>query len=76
MVAGCPVQKGLEGQRRYLHPACLGATYLDAGPAGQRPGSATEYDPPKYIAFHHTLLLKQGPLTANIDVHIRYTIER
>jgi hypothetical protein len=42
---------------------------------GQRPGSVTRYDPPKYIAFHHTVLLKRGPLTANIDVHIRYTFE-
>jgi hypothetical protein len=48
--------------------------YLDAGPAGQRPGSVRGYDPPKYM-FHHTMLLKRGPLTANIDVHIRYTLE-
>jgi hypothetical protein len=57
------------------YPVRLGTTYLDAGPAGQRPGSITGYDPPKYIAFQHTMLLKQGPLTANIDVHIRYTFE-
>ena len=57
------------------YPVRLGTTYLDAGPAGQRPGSVTGFDPPKYIAFHHTMLLKQGPLTANIDVHIRYTFE-
>jgi len=57
------------------YPVRLGTTYLDGGPAGQRPGSVTEYDPPKHIAFHHTMLLKQGPLTANIDAHIRYTFE-
>ncbi|MGB2900189.1 MAG: SRPBCC family protein [Candidatus Acidiferrum sp.] len=57
------------------YPFRLGTTYLDAGPAGQRPSSVTGYDPPKYIAFHHTMLLKQGPLTANVDVHIRYTFE-
>ena len=57
------------------YPVRLGTTYLEAGPAGRRPGSVTGYDPPKYIAFHHTMLLKQGPLTANIDVHIRYTFE-
>ena len=57
------------------YPVRLGTTYLDAGPAGQRPGSVTGYDPPKYIAFHHTMLLKRGPLTANVDVHIRYTFE-
>jgi uncharacterized protein YndB with AHSA1/START domain len=53
----------------------LGTTHLDAGPAGQRPGSVTEYDPPKHIAFHHTMRLNKGPLTANIDAHIRYTFE-
>jgi uncharacterized protein YndB with AHSA1/START domain len=57
------------------YPVCLGTTYLDAGPAGQRPGSVTAYDPPKRIAFHHKMLLKRGPLTANIDVHIRYAFE-
>jgi hypothetical protein len=57
------------------YPVRLGTTYLDAGPAGQRPGSVTGYDPPKHIAFHHTMLLKKGLLTANIDVNIRYTIE-
>src|SRR5690349_10192202 len=57
------------------YPVQLGTTYLDAGPAGQRPGSVTGYDPPKSIAFHQTMLVKQGPLTANIDIHIRYTLE-
>ncbi len=57
------------------YPVRLGTTYLDAGPAGQRPGSVTGYDPPKYIAFQHTMLLKRGPLTANVDVHIRYRFE-
>jgi hypothetical protein len=57
------------------YPVRLGTTYLDAGPAGERPGSVTGYDPPKSIAFHHTMLLKQGPLTADVDVHIRYTLE-
>jgi hypothetical protein len=57
------------------YPVCLGTTYLDAGPAGQRPGSVTEFDPPRHIGFHHTMLLKRGPLAADIDVHIRYTFE-
>ena len=57
------------------YPVRLGTTYLDAGPAGKRPGSVTRYERPKYTAFHHTMLLKRGPLTANIDVHIRYTFE-
>src|SRR3954453_1930325 len=57
------------------YPVRLGTTYLDAGPAGERPGSVTGYDPPKAIAFHQTMLLKRGPLTADIDVHIRYTLK-
>ena len=57
------------------YPVRLGTTYLDAGPAGQRPGSVTEFDRPKHIGFHHTMLLERGPLRADIDVHIRYTLE-
>jgi hypothetical protein len=57
------------------YPVCLGTTYLDAGPAGKRPGSVTGYDRPKFLAFHHTMLLQQGPLKADIDVHIRYRFE-
>jgi len=57
------------------YPVCLGTTYLDAGPAGQRPGAVTGYDRPNFLAFHHTMLLQQGPLRADIDVHIRYRFE-
>jgi uncharacterized protein YndB with AHSA1/START domain len=57
------------------YPVQLGTTYLDAGPAGQRPGSVTEHDRPKCLAFHQTMLLKSGPLTANINIGIRYTFE-
>src|SRR6266699_4716070 len=57
------------------YPVRLGTTYLDAGPAGHRPGSVTGYDPPTSIAFHHTMLLKRGPLTANIDANVCYTFE-
>jgi uncharacterized protein YndB with AHSA1/START domain len=57
------------------YPVRLGTTYLDAGRAGLRPGSVTGYDPPKHIAFHQTMMLKRGPMNANIDVYIRYTIE-
>jgi hypothetical protein len=57
------------------YPVRLGTTYLDAGPAGKRPGEVTAYDFPKHIAFHHTMLLKKGPLVADIDVGIRYTFE-
>jgi hypothetical protein len=57
------------------YPVRLGTTYLDAGPAGERPGSVTRFDRPKSIAFHHNMLLKRWPLIANIDAHILYTIE-
>jgi hypothetical protein len=57
------------------YPVRLGTASVDAGPAGERRGSATAYGPPKYIAFHRTMLLKQGSLTANIDVHVRCTLE-
>jgi hypothetical protein len=58
------------------YPVRLGTTYLDAGPAGKRPGSVTGFDPPRFIAFHHTMLLTKGPLRADIDVHIRYTLKQ
>ncbi len=57
------------------YPVRLGTTYLDGGPAGERPGSVTVFDPPKSIAFHQTMLIKRGPLTANVDVNIRCTLE-
>jgi hypothetical protein len=55
--------------------ARLGTIFLDEGPAGQSTVSVTEYDPPKYIAFHHTVLRTLCTRTIEIDVHIRYTIE-
>jgi uncharacterized protein YndB with AHSA1/START domain len=58
------------------YPVRLGTTFLDAGPAGQRPGSVTVYDRPNSIAFHMTMLVKRGPLSADIDVQIHYTFER
>src|SRR5271163_4195911 len=57
------------------YPVQLGTTYLDAGSAGVRPGSVTGFDRPRFIAFHHTMLLNQGPLRADIDVHVRYKFE-
>jgi uncharacterized protein YndB with AHSA1/START domain len=57
------------------YPVQLGTTYLDAGPAGNRPGKVTEYDPPTHLGFHQTMLVQRGPLTANIDIQIRYTLE-
>ena len=57
------------------YPVRLGTTYLDAGPAGERPGSVTTFDRPTSIAFHQTMRIKRGPLTANCDIHIRCTLE-
>jgi len=57
------------------YPVRLGTTYVDAGPAGRRPGTVTEFDPPKSIAFHQTMLIKWGPLMANVDVNIRCSLE-
>ncbi len=57
------------------YPVRMGTTYLDAGPAGQRPGIVTGFDRPRFIAFHHTMQLKRAFLNANIDVHIRYSLQ-
>ena len=57
------------------YPVRLGTTYLDTGPLGQKPGKVIGYDPPRAIAFHHTMLLDLGPLAANVDVNVRYWLE-
>ena len=56
------------------YPVRLGTTYLDAGPI-EKPGSVTEYDPPRHIAFHHVVQLRQGFLSTDVDARIRYTFE-
>ena len=56
------------------YPVRLGTTYLDAGPAGARPGEVTAYNRPTYLAFHQTMALKA--LRANIDIDASYTLER
>jgi hypothetical protein len=50
------------------YPVTLGTTYLDAGPAGERPGRVTGFEPPAFIEFHQTMLVKQWPLRANLDI--------
>jgi uncharacterized protein YndB with AHSA1/START domain len=57
------------------YPVRLGTTYLDAGSLGKRPGTVTEFDPPRRLGFHHTMLLKKGPLTADLDIRIHYVFE-
>ena len=57
------------------YPVRLGTTYVDAGPLGQKPGKVIAYDPPRAIAFHHTMLLDMGPLAANVDMNVRYWLE-
>ena len=56
------------------YPVRLGTTYLDAGPV-EKPGSVTEYEPPKHISFRHTVLIRRGALRTDIDACIRYTFE-
>jgi hypothetical protein len=55
------------------YPVRLGTTYLDAGPV-EKPGKVTEFDPPKHIGFHHTVLVRQALLKTDIDARIRYTL--
>jgi uncharacterized protein YndB with AHSA1/START domain len=57
------------------YPVRLGTTYLDAGSLGKRPGSVTEFDPPHRLSFHHTMFLRKGPLTADLDIRIHYVFE-
>jgi uncharacterized protein YndB with AHSA1/START domain len=57
------------------YPVRLGTTYLDAGPAGDRPGRVTEFDPPRRIAFHQTMSIRRGPLRAEVDILIGYMLE-
>jgi uncharacterized protein YndB with AHSA1/START domain len=56
------------------YPVRLGTTYLDAGPV-EKPGSVTEFDPPRHISFHHTVLIRRPLLKTDIDARIRYTFE-
>src|ERR1700733_6563164 len=56
------------------YPVRLGTTYLDAGPI-EKPGSITEFDPPKHISFHHAVQLRRGLLNTDVDARIRYTFE-
>ena len=55
------------------YPVRLGTTYLDAGPV-EKPGKVTEFDPPKHIGFHHTILVRKALLKTDIDARIRYTL--
>ncbi|MRX11791.1 hypothetical protein GJ697_28580 [Pseudoduganella sp. FT25W] len=56
------------------YPVQQGTTYLDWGPAGERPGVVTEFAPPHRLGFHQTMALRNGPLTADIDVRILYRL--
>jgi hypothetical protein len=71
MVAGCPVLKRSAGQRR-----CRRIRSVSAQPISTRDRRARSRAPSRGVTlrstfvFHHTMLLMQGPLAANIDVHI------
>ena len=60
--------------RRYTVSRATRHNYLDAGPI-EKPGSVTEYDPPRHISFHHTVQIRQAPLNTGVDARIRYTFE-
>jgi len=55
------------------YPVRLGTTYLDAGPV-EKPGKVTEFDRPRHIGFHHTVMVRQALLKTDIDARIRYTL--
>ena len=57
------------------YPVQLGTSYLDTGSQGERPGTVTEFDRPRLLGFHHTMLVKRGPLRVELDVRIRYTLK-
>src|ERR1700675_5095047 len=75
MVAGCPVQTRSEGKRRNARFPSVPAQPISGrdrragGPAPSR-GMTPEVH---RFSSHHAV--KRGPLTANIDVHIGYTLE-
>ena len=56
------------------YPVRLGTTYRDAGSV-EKPGSVTEFDPPRHISFYHTVTIRRGLLKTDIDARIRYTFE-
>jgi len=69
-----PGSEAFGGTRDVLpYPVQKGTTYLDFGPAGERPGQVTEYDPPAHLGFHQTMKVRLGPLTADIDINVHYT---
>jgi uncharacterized protein YndB with AHSA1/START domain len=54
-------------------PVGVGTTYTDAGPAGTRYGTITEFDPPATIVFHQPMQVT-GPIRGTIDIHVRCTL--
>jgi uncharacterized protein YndB with AHSA1/START domain len=53
-------------------PVGLGTTYIDAGPAGMRHGTITEFEPPRHLSFHQPM---QVVLRGTIDIYVRQTLE-
>jgi hypothetical protein len=63
------------GDGRYRHIRSASARPISTRDQRASGPAASRYDRPQHIAFHRTMLLKKGPLTANIDVRLRYTLE-
>ena len=55
------------------YPVRLGTTYLEVGPI-QKPGRVTEFERPRRIGFHHTVMIR-SPISTDVDARIRYTFE-
>jgi hypothetical protein len=52
----------------------VGTTYVDAGPAGVRNGTVTEFEPPTHLSFHQPMRVSRGPLRGTIDIHLRHVL--
>ena len=57
------------------YPVCNGTSYIDVGPGGKLTGAVTECDAPRCIAFHQTMSMRRGPLAADLDIRVRYTLD-
>jgi uncharacterized protein YndB with AHSA1/START domain len=58
----------------FPYPVQQGTRYIDYGPAGERHGMVTHFDPPMRLGFHQTMAWRQGVLAAEICIHILYTL--
>jgi uncharacterized protein YndB with AHSA1/START domain len=55
-------------------PVRVGTTYVDAGPAGVRHGTVTEFEPPTRLSFYQPMEVARGPVRGTIDIHLRHVL--